>query len=341
MTTTRAYSEGSFEKARTVVTSTWDVMFNPSTMIRKMQMTAAKQNGPKSKGLQWVWNLYYLHDYINGIDIEHLNFLELSRNTLVKLRGATGWRTADLLGLFTEKVTFPADASGAYISLWNLKTSKGAWSSPTFIPRLAPAFKDLCTVAAIELLIARQAKQMGGIAPTYIEPANAVFTPLFVYLVKNKPAKPCSVDTLRKYFIAYFLDNTQDALDHNKVLGASYKPHSCRNAVASLLQKLGVPSAEIAAHMCTSAASLEATYIRPISDPSVIPDECVKQFTNPALKLLVPFVHFKTFVSGNGCQCSYLVASKSSMGGARRSEALDKLLRGDEPEGRGDEAEAL
>ena len=54
--------EGTVEKAKTVVAGFWDIVNDPATVIGKLQMTAAKANGAKSKGLPNVWNLYYLQD---------------------------------------------------------------------------------------------------------------------------------------------------------------------------------------------------------------------------------------------------------------------------------------
>ena len=52
-------------------------------------------------------------------------------------------------------------------------------------------------------------------------------------------------DTLKNYFKEYFMANVACADKH---LSDSFKPHSCRNAVASLLHSMSVPSASIAAH---------------------------------------------------------------------------------------------
>jgi hypothetical protein len=39
---------------------------------------------------------------------------------------------------------------------------------------------------------------------------------------------------------------------------------------------MSVPSASIAAHMQTTAESLQKTYIRPIVDPSTLPPQCLQ-----------------------------------------------------------------
>ena len=35
-------------------------------------MAAAKENGAKSKGLERAWNLYYLHEYHDNINVDTL-----------------------------------------------------------------------------------------------------------------------------------------------------------------------------------------------------------------------------------------------------------------------------
>ena len=95
--------EGTTEKAATVVSSTWDVIYNPETTLNKIKMAAAKENGAKSKGLASIWNLYYLHEYVHDIDVDGLdNLRDEMQNLIVKFRGATGWRSADLTGVFLE-----------------------------------------------------------------------------------------------------------------------------------------------------------------------------------------------------------------------------------------------
>jgi hypothetical protein len=98
----------------------------------------------------------------------------------------------------------------------------------------------------------------------------------------------------------------------DKHLSDSFKPHSCRNALASLLHSMSVPAASIAAHMQTTAESLQKTYIRPIVDPSTLPPQCLQLSDSLVIKLIIPFVHYKTSdAQGAGCQCSLLFSKTS------------------------------
>ena len=123
--------------------------------------------------------------------------------------------------------------------------------------------------------------------------------PIFVYKKGKKRDAPgdgassatwqyLHQDTLKNYFKEYFMANVAYADKH---LSDSFKPHSCRNALASLLHSMSVPSASIAAHMQTTAESLQKTYIRPIVDPSTLPPQCLQLSDSLAVKLIIPFVH--------------------------------------------------
>ena len=87
----------------------------------------------------------------------------------------------------------------------------------------------------------------------------------------------------------------------------NYDAHSCRNAVASLAHAIGIPLADIAAHVNTSNDSLFNTYICSIDDPSEYPHDCIKKTPYIAAKLLVPTVHFITSKDGEGCDCAKLL----------------------------------
>ena len=322
--------EGNIEKLAVVVTSTWDMIYNPKTTLKKLKMAAAKENGAKSKGVERAWNLYYLHEYVHDISVDALDDLrEEMMNLIVKFRGATGWRSADLTGVFLEHaITWvnagpeaPNGRAGVLLRAWSIKQHQGKWTSSTFVPELPPDFKNLCLCYALRrvynkvLALGSKVQQVSARTP---DGNNVRLTPLFVFKVGKRKKitssssnesynfMPLKESTIANYFSEYFTDNTEAAKNS--------KPHSCRNAVASLLHAMQVPTAEIAAHIQTSAESLQATYIRPISDPyEPIPVDCIAAAAPLALKLWTVFVHHKTSKDGSPCSCAKLISSNSSM----------------------------
>ena len=156
--------EGTCEKTSTVVSSTWDVIESPETQLAKLKMSASKVNGAKSKGLASVWNLWYLHEYFYAEDLPS-DLKEATMVTIAKLRGATGWRSADVKGLyldlsFTVVPKGSAQQPGIFIRAYDMKTNKRGWSNRTFIPFLADEFKSLC--AAQQLLSLRKVVMAGN-----------------------------------------------------------------------------------------------------------------------------------------------------------------------------------
>ena len=323
--------EGTTEKAATVVSSTWDVIYNPETTLNKIKMAAAKENGAKSKGLSSIWNLYYLHEYVHDIEVDGLETLrDEMQNLIVKFRGATGWRSADLTGVFLEhSITWidadentPNQRAGVFLRAWSIKQGQGKWTAATFVPELPPDYKDLCLCYAIKqaqakiLSLGNKVKQVRARTPSGLE---ANLTPLFIYqhgksrkvISKDKAKKadsyfPLKEGTIANYFDQYFINNTEAAIGFNA--------HSCRNAVASLLHAMGVPTAEIAAHMQTSAESLQRTYICTITEPyEPLPRKCIDAAAPLALKLWTAFVHYKSAKEGSSCSCAALISSNSSM----------------------------
>jgi hypothetical protein len=321
--------EGTVEKAKTVITGFWDVVRDPLTTMNKLQMAAAKANGAKSKGLPSIWNLYYLQDYVHDLPIEELSHRDLTMNAVVKIRGTLGWRTSDIRGLFLDSSFVFANGvdgrPGVWVRAFNLKTGQGRWSGMTFIPRLPSQYKDLCTVRVIEALCVRirAIDTPHRASCTVLSPSGRgeiTDFPIFVYKKGKKRDAPgdgassatwqyLHQDTLKNYFKEYFMANVAYADKH---LSDSFKPHSCRNALASLLHSMSVPAASIAAHMQTTAESLQKTYIRPIVDPSTLPPQCLQLSDSLVIKLIIPFVHYKTSdAQGAGCQCSLLFSKTS------------------------------
>ena len=129
--------QGSFEGAKTVITDFWNIVDNPATLINKLKQAAAKLNGGKKKKLFRSWNLFYLHDYVHDISIDNMDFQDLTMNVCVKMRGALGWRSADLTGISIEHSfqwrSAPVDQAdsaptcndGVFVRAWSIKQNKG------------------------------------------------------------------------------------------------------------------------------------------------------------------------------------------------------------------------
>ena len=334
--------QGSFEGAKTVVSDFWSIVDNPATLINKLKQAAAKLNGGKNKKLSRSWNLFYLHDYVHDIKVDDMDFHELTMNVCVKMRGALGWRSADLTGISIEHSfqwrsapaeqadSAPTHNDGVFIRAWSIKQKQGSWSQSTWVPRLNQQFKDLCMVYAVELLI-NKIKDFDAAQRPSVEMDGQATTPLFCYVKKVRQAAgddpvptlfALRENTIANYFKKYFLDQVADAgyaennlLDANSSikLSAQYDAHSCRNAVASLLAAEHVPTVDIAGHMLCSADNLTSTYISPIVDPSDYPAACLAAHSALALKLLVPFIHHKSKDDAtNTCKCSELTSKASS-----------------------------
>jgi hypothetical protein len=98
--------EGSTQKYRSVVESTWHLIHNPQVALQKLSKAAAKLNVPRSKGADdnAVWDLPYLHWYLDNADVplRKLKYIELVRTTILRLKAALGWRGADLAGLYED-----------------------------------------------------------------------------------------------------------------------------------------------------------------------------------------------------------------------------------------------
>ena len=316
--------EGTYEKFTSVIKDTWNVMHDPEALLSKMKRTAAKTNGRKSKGLSHIWNLYYLHSYVLDTDITKLDFRDLTGNLIMKLRMHLGWRSGDLTGIYLDhsfKRTREAlSRPGIYIRSWNLKTTKGAWTGWSFVPDIAldGDYKEWSLSNTLDLYISRLGDDGEKVRiehNAFAGDAPLDATPLLQYRTSKKGTFPkfkkLGESTIANYFSEHFLDNVRD---EDGRLGAQFKAHSCRNAVASLLAAIGVPNVDIAGHMQTSAESLANTYIRPIIDPSEYPQDCIAKHTSMVGKMLVPSVHYLslTIKKKDHCDCSVFLASNAS-----------------------------
>ena len=105
--------ETSTQKYRSVVESTWHLIHDPQVALQKLSKAAAKINVPqkKSVGEQAVWDLPYLHQYLDNADVplHKLKYIDLVETTILRLKAALGWRGADLTGLYADR-SFKFDA---------------------------------------------------------------------------------------------------------------------------------------------------------------------------------------------------------------------------------------
>lgn len=296
-----------------MIESTWDIIDQePGVIAEKLQRTAAKQNGAKSSGLQQVWDLGYLHQYVDDIDIKKLKLSELVENAIIKTRAATGWRSADLTGVYVEySFDFKykdGKLSELLIRNFDTKVKKGKWSAFTSIPVLAEEFRHLCA-ARVLLLLRERVRALDSVPTTEVlHPDNGTkpkTTPLFI--TATKAHAPLKDQTIANKFKNGFLKNITDG---EKKLSAKYKPHSCRNAVASTLSELQVPVNSIANHMQTSAENLTSTYITAVKRDWTLPRACAAKHEFLAAKLLLPYVHFQSGGDGK-CKCDALLGTIS------------------------------
>ena len=54
---TKALGESTISSAATVVSSTWDLLYDPNTMISKIKKAAGKVNKPSQKREKMAWDV--------------------------------------------------------------------------------------------------------------------------------------------------------------------------------------------------------------------------------------------------------------------------------------------
>lgn len=322
-------AEGSAEKAKSVVRSTWDLLANPAAVTDKLTKAAGKINKPKAKANKPVWDISYLHEYLHDGDpvgVLHTNERNQLR-TLVEvavltIRAQSGWRSADLCGLLDCGLTWldvPGAATsthGVQVRLWDTKMHKKAWSPAVFFPRLADKYARLCVYRALRALLdalrGKDVVTMDVISPTTNETTKGrpllVFAPSKVAASKGTGLhQPLQPSTISAYFKKAFLDNFKTA--NGDQLGDHFTPHSARHAVASRLATMGVSSNAISRLTLNSAATLDSTYILPVDLEWATPTDCVAMQEFLPVKLLLPYVHYKS-TGGNpaaACDCAKIL----------------------------------
>ena len=320
-------SEGTMEKAKTVVRSTWDLIHNPAAITDKLTKAAAKINQPKRKATGATWDISYLHEYLHDDepddDHDDLKLATLVEKTILRLRSQAGWRSGDLCGLLDCGLTWldtageGAAAHGVQVRLYDTKMYKKAWTPVVFFPHLSDKYSQLCVYRTLKLLL----KMVNSIdvksisVPSPADPSKQVQAkPLMLYAPSKAAAKrgetlhkPLSESTIATYFKKAFLANMTST--GGKKFDTLYKPHSVRHAVASRLALMGVPTAKISTLTLNSAETLEKTYILAVDLEWSVPEDCVAGQALLPAKLLLPYVHY---VSTKGyadapCDCAKLL----------------------------------
>jgi hypothetical protein len=323
----KANSEGTTEKAKTVVRSTWELIHDAAARTDKLTKAAAKINQPKRKAKGAMWDISYLHEYLHAgepiDDGEDLKLMTLVEKTVLKLRGQAGWRSGDLCGLLDCGLTFldtpgpGAAAHGVSVRLFDTKMYKKAWAPPVFFPRLADKYSQLCVYRTLKKLhdVVKNITVDTISVPSPIESSTQVQArPLMVYApskagVKRgeKLHKPLAENTVAAYFKKAFLANVAGAGGKN--FDQLYKPHSARHAVASRLALMGVPAAKISTLTLNSAETLEKTYILAVDLEWPVPEACVAGQALLPAKILLPYVHYTSTKgkSGAACDCANIL----------------------------------
>ena len=301
--------EGSLEKYKSVVGSTLALMnpgahFTSSLVASRLTKTAAKVNGPKQKKYESVYDISYLFQYIAEMD-EPDDFKSLTERVILLMKCLTGWRADDLVGVMVDGGV-RRNQLGVHLRSWNTKKRKQAWTTWTFIPKKPAEYESICLVNFLDKLLGYHRKE-NFVAKRVQVDEGRTDVPLFVSATKGE-RKPLSAATIRTKFQKELLANVRDgaAVDAPS-LDVAYKQHSSRHAVASFLAMMRVPDEAIASHMCTTAESIQKTYIVGLHQDWLVP-ECVRWTNDLATKLVIPYVHYvSTRKAGQVCHCKSLM----------------------------------
>ena len=319
--------EGSTQKYRSVVESTWHVIHNPQVALQKLSKAAAKLNVPRKKGADdgAVWDLPYLHWYLDNADVplRKLKYIELVKTTILRLKAALGWRGADLAGLYEDhSFKFDEPHSGKprvmHVRTFGAKTNKNAWSAFSAVPELPDDWADLCAVRAVSELRRRNAdlsiEQVEVPDPDSKRGVRVVASPLLLGVPskrakRSRDGKPVHKalqgTTINSKFKSAFLANVVTDEDSGRTLAHDHGPHSSRHAVACALRDMNVSMDLTARHMATTTGSLRSNYTTQAVDREwELPMECVEKQSYLVAKLLVPYVHYVSLEKSNNGRCA-------------------------------------
>ena len=319
--------QGSVEKTATVIRYTWSILEDPAVVCQKLGIVAGKLNRAKCKSTDLVWDLPYLHQYFDSPpgdppSLHPSAFREHTQRAICLLKAATGWRAADLLGIYLEKsFTWMKNPNAVRIRNWGTKVRKGAWSKSVLVKELHPDFHYICTYRALaNLRDLHDAYAADPNAPSIknVNVQDVQLTPFFTWM-KKKEMKRLQIGTIANYFTAAFLNNVTDSAT-GKQLSVDHNQHQARHAVASALNDMGVSPEAISNITLNSPMTLTSTYIVEVERHWELPLSCLANQPSLLGKLLLPYVHWKTFKardpdalgSVDSCACSQVFGDVSS-----------------------------
>ena len=292
----------------------------PGVITARITKTAKKQNGAKSNGRSDVWDLPYLFEYVDNEDIGEMELSDLTNFVITRLKGFSGWRSADLTGIYHEHsfdfIHDPADTTkvkALRVRTFSSKVQKGQWSRWLTLPVLHSRLKHICPVRALlKLISTTRGYDLPTVAAQHPDTgARIEAKPLFIYKTRSGYAQ-LKADSVASKFRKLFLENVTTQRGGNDIkLSMLYTAHTSRNAVASALNDMEVPANNIAAHMNTTADNLRSTYITTVLRDWELPRACIAHHELLAAKLAVPYAHYLATQgdASRACNCNDLFAS--------------------------------
>ncbi len=161
-----------------------------------------------------------------------MEYKEAAEFAIVRLKGATAWRGADLAGVFIKNSFDFVPANNGVpklikIRMYDSKKKKNQWSGWTTIPELPEEFKNLCAVRAVQSLI-KKVQKLKASTTTVSSPdgtGKCDDTTLFLATPgKGRVWHPMKHSTINNKFKMVFLDNVSD--HSGTPLSSRYKAHS-------------------------------------------------------------------------------------------------------------------
>jgi hypothetical protein len=157
LTRERGIGQGTVEGTAAAVRSTWATLYDPSFVLKKVGVAAGKLNRPKTKkhqvifDLSYVWHLF--DESENGLPFTTsvYNQFQLTQRTICLVKGITGWRAADLAGIWLP-TSLRWTATGVFVQNYDTKSRQKVWSPPVFIPALAPEYNSVSAYFHLKML---------------------------------------------------------------------------------------------------------------------------------------------------------------------------------------------